>query len=99
MWRPHRTCSAGLAALTYTLTYLPDVFAGPLLSGLADRWPRRTVIVADVLRALLVAVMAIPPRIGRGWEVTAALRRAELTGTSIAVLIRDIDGFKQSAMS
>ncbi|WP_103349694.1 MFS transporter [Amycolatopsis sp. CA-128772] len=56
-----RTGSAGWTAATYALTYLPSVLAGPLLSGLADRWPRRRVmIIADLLRAALVALMAIP---------------------------------------
>jgi predicted MFS family arabinose efflux permease len=56
----NRTGSAGLAALTYALTFLPDLVGGPLLSGLADRYPRRQVmVVADVARALLVAVMAV----------------------------------------
>ncbi|MEW2501009.1 MFS transporter [Amycolatopsis sp. NPDC047767] len=65
-----RTESAGWAALTYALTYLPDLLGGAL-GGLADRFPRRTVlVVADVLRAVLVAVMAIP---GLPWPVAAAL--------------------------
>ncbi|EOD70209.1 hypothetical protein H480_02064 [Amycolatopsis vancoresmycina DSM 44592] len=56
-----RTNSPGWAALTYALTFLPDLVGGPLLSGLADRYPPRTVMVlADVLRALAVAVMATP---------------------------------------
>src|SRR4051812_47710245 len=56
-----RTNSPGWAALTYALTFLPDLVGGPLLSGLADRHPPRTVMVlADVLRALAVAVMAAP---------------------------------------
>jgi MFS family permease len=56
-----RTGSAGLTALTYALTYLPDMVGGPLLSGLADRFPRRSVMVtADLLRAVLVAGMAVP---------------------------------------
>src|SRR5829696_7981267 len=56
-----RTGSAGLAALAYALTFLPDVLGGPLLSGLADRYPRRTVmVVADLARAGLVALMALP---------------------------------------
>ncbi|MFD7160954.1 MFS transporter [Kribbella sp. NPDC059898] len=55
-----RTSSAGLTALTYALTYIPDLLFGPLLSGIADRYPRRTVmIVTDVARAILVAAMAI----------------------------------------
>jgi len=56
-----RTQSAGLAALTYALTFLPDLVAGPLLSGLADRLPRRRLmVVCDAMRALLVALMAVP---------------------------------------
>lgn len=56
-----RTGSASLTALTYALTLLPDLVAGPLLSGLADRFPRRRVMItADLLRAGLVAVMALP---------------------------------------
>jgi MFS family permease len=55
-----RTSSAGLTALTYALTYVPDLVFGPLLAGFADRYPRRTVmIVTDVARAILVAGMAI----------------------------------------
>jgi MFS family permease len=56
-----RTGSAGLAGLTYALTVLPAIVGGPLLSGLADRLPRRGVMITcDVARAGLVAVMAIP---------------------------------------
>jgi predicted MFS family arabinose efflux permease len=44
---------------------------GPLLAGIADRRPRRTVMVtADVLRAGLVAAMALPDM---GFPVIAAL--------------------------
>ncbi|TCC44080.1 MFS transporter [Kribbella capetownensis] len=54
-----RTESAGLTALTYALTYIPDLLFGPLLAGFADRYPRRTVmIVTDLARAVLVAAMA-----------------------------------------
>jgi MFS family permease len=56
-----RTHSAALTALTYALTFLPDLVGGPLLSGLADRCPRRELmVVSDLLRAALVAVMAVP---------------------------------------
>jgi MFS family permease len=56
-----RTASAGLAALTYALTLLPDLLGGPLLSWLADRYPRRGLMVlCDVLRAGLVTAMVIP---------------------------------------
>jgi MFS family permease len=55
-----RTRSAALAALTFALALLPALF-GPLLAGLADRYPRREVMVAaDLTRAVLMGVMAIP---------------------------------------
>ncbi|MFC0435127.1 MFS transporter [Kutzneria buriramensis] len=56
-----RTRSPALTALTYALTFLPDLLGGPLLAGIADRCPRRTVMItADVLRAVLVVIMAMP---------------------------------------
>lgn len=56
-----RTGSAAWTALTYALTMLPALVSGVLLSGLADRYPRRTVmVVADAVRAVLLAVMAVP---------------------------------------
>jgi predicted MFS family arabinose efflux permease len=56
-----RTGSAFLTGLAYALTYLPPIIGGPLLSGLADRLPRRLImIVCDLVRALLVAGMAVP---------------------------------------
>ncbi|MEV6283357.1 MFS transporter [Kribbella sp. NPDC051770] len=55
-----RTASAGLTALTYALTFIPDLVFGPLLAGFADRYPRRQVmIVTDLARAVVVAAMAI----------------------------------------
>lgn len=56
-----RTGSPLLTALAYALTYLPPIAGGPLLSGLADLFPRRRVmIICDVTRAGLVALMALP---------------------------------------
>ncbi|MCR6490546.1 MFS transporter [Amycolatopsis sp. OK19-0408] len=56
-----RTRSAGLAALTYALTYLPDLIGGAALAHVADRFSRRGVlVVTDLARAALVAAMAIP---------------------------------------
>jgi MFS family permease len=56
-----QTSSATLTALVYALTYLPPLLTAPLLSGLADRYPRRTVmVIVDLVRAGLVAIMAIP---------------------------------------
>lgn len=55
------THSALLAAVTFAVSIVPTFLGGLLLSGLADRFPRRTVMIAcDVARAALVAVMAVP---------------------------------------
>ena len=40
------THSPFLTALAYALTYLPPIAGGPLLSGLADLFPRRRVMIA-----------------------------------------------------
>ncbi|KAB2340151.1 MFS transporter [Actinomadura rudentiformis] len=56
-----RTSSALLAGLAFALTFLPSLLGGVLLGGLADRYPRREVIVVlDLLRAALVGLMALP---------------------------------------
>lgn len=56
-----RTRSPFLAALTYATSYVPTFVGGLLLSGLADRFPRREVMITcDLIRAGLVAVMAMP---------------------------------------
>jgi MFS family permease len=55
-----RTHSPFWTAVTYAVTFLPWVIGGLALSGLADRLPRREVMVAcDVLRMVLVALMAL----------------------------------------
>ena len=56
-----RTGSPLLAALAYAAGYLPWVIGGLFLADVADRRPRRTVMIAcDVVRAVLVAAMAVP---------------------------------------
>ena len=56
-----RTASALLTALTYALTFLPALIGGALLAGIADRMPRRRVMIGgDLARAVLLAAMAIP---------------------------------------
>jgi MFS family permease len=50
-----------LAAATFAISYLPWLVGGPLLSGLADRLPRRELmIVCDLVRAGLVLAMVVP---------------------------------------
>jgi len=56
-----RTGSPLLAAAAYAAGYVPWVIGGLFLADVADRRPRRTVMVAcDAVRAVLVAAMALP---------------------------------------
>lgn len=55
------TGSTALMGITFALTTLPDLIGGPVLAGLADRYPRRVVmVVTDLGRSVLLLVMAIP---------------------------------------
>jgi len=55
-----RTHSALLAAVTFAASVVPAFIGGIALSGLADRLPRRRVMIAcDLIRVMLVAVMAL----------------------------------------
>jgi MFS family permease len=55
------TGSSLFAAITYAAGYLPWVIGGLFLADVADRRPRRSVmVVCDVVRAVLVAAMVIP---------------------------------------
>src|SRR3954466_9821311 len=57
----NRSHSALLTGVSYAISYLPWAVGGPLLSGYADRLPRRSVmIVTDLIRAALVLCVAIP---------------------------------------
>jgi predicted MFS family arabinose efflux permease len=56
-----RTGSGLLTAVAYAASWLPGVFGGPILATHADRLPRRRVlIVCDLARAALVALLALP---------------------------------------
>ena len=72
-----RTRSALLTALTYALTYLPWIVGGLALSGLADRLPRRKVMIAcDLARMVLVLLMVTVSLAGSAaalWTMVALL--------------------------
>ena len=56
-----RTRSALLAALTFAASVVPTFLGGVFLSGLADRLPRRLVMITcDLARMALVAAMILP---------------------------------------
>ena len=75
-----RTGSPLLTALAYALTYLPPIAEGPLLSALADLFPRRRVmIVCDVIRVGLVTAMR-PSQTWRSRDCAGCSSRAVLLG-------------------
>jgi MFS family permease len=56
-----RTGSPAVTGLVYALTFLPAIVGGATLSGLADRLPRRALMIwCDLIRAALLTVMAVP---------------------------------------
>ncbi|MER5673133.1 MFS transporter [Pseudonocardia alni] len=65
------TGSVAWSAGVYALTFLPALLGGLLLGHLADRWPRRRLLIGtDLARAGLVVAMAVP---GPGLPVLGAL--------------------------
>jgi MFS family permease len=56
-----RSGSPFAASATYACSYLTWLLGGPFLTALADRYPRRRVmIVCDLLRMVLVGALAVP---------------------------------------
>ncbi|HEY4453665.1 MAG TPA: MFS transporter [Pseudonocardiaceae bacterium] len=93
-----RTDSALLTGLTYALTMAPAFLGGIFLSGIADRLPRREVMVAaDIARALLIGSVAIPgmpfPAL---WVLVAAVSfcQAPFKAAQLALLPAIVPGDK-----
>jgi MFS family permease len=91
-----RTNSAALAALTLALSYTPSFIGSALFSGLADRWPRREVMIGcDLISAALVVVMALPGM--PLWLVCVAMAGVAMVGgpfkaARLALLPEVLDG-------
>ncbi|WP_019632199.1 MFS transporter [Actinomadura atramentaria] len=97
------TQSPLLTAVTYALTYLPPIVGGPVLSGLADLFPRRRVmIVCDLVRMVLVASMTMTgmPTVGLCALVFfTVLLGAPFTAARAAILPDVLDGDRYVAGS
>src|SRR4051794_13743908 len=53
--------SVVLSAAAFAVSYLPWIIGGPLLSAVAERYPyRRVLIIADLFRMVLIALLLIP---------------------------------------
>ncbi|SDW67451.1 Predicted arabinose efflux permease, MFS family [Amycolatopsis xylanica] len=91
-----QTSSPSLTALTFAVSYVPDVLGGLVLAAVADRFSRRTVMVAtDLARAVVVAAMALPgvPLVVRvGLLVVVQLAAVPFTAARQAVLPELLDG-------
>jgi MFS family permease len=56
-----QTQSVLLSAVSFAVSYVPWIIGGPVLAALADRYPyRRVLIVADLARAVPIALIALP---------------------------------------
>ncbi|WP_412742659.1 MFS transporter [Krasilnikovia sp. MM14-A1004] len=56
-----RTESVLLSAASFAISYLPWIAGGPLLAALAERYPyRRVMVICDVSRMALMALVAVP---------------------------------------
>ncbi|MFI5936949.1 MFS transporter [Actinoplanes sp. NPDC051494] len=56
-----RTESVTLSAASFAISYLPWIVGGPVLAAVAERYPyRRVLIVADLARAVPIALIALP---------------------------------------
>jgi MFS family permease len=57
----NQTHSVAISAAAFAIGYLPWVLGGPVLAALAERYPhRRVMVAADLSRAVLIALVAIP---------------------------------------
>lgn len=74
-----RTDSAFLAVLAFVVSFVPAVFGSALLGAVADRFPRKVVLLAcDLARAGVVAVIALLAVDGTPvWALLALLLVAE----------------------
>src|SRR5436190_2713287 len=94
-----RSHSALLTAVSFGVSYLPWIVGGPLLSGYADRLPRRSVmIVSDVVRAVLVLGIIVPgmPTAGLLVLVTLVALMEPPFGAARAALLPDVVGEGES---
>jgi MFS family permease len=56
-----QTHSAVLTAATFAISFLPWAVGGPMLAALAERYPHRSTMVScDLVRAVLIALVAVP---------------------------------------
>ncbi|WP_345628297.1 MFS transporter [Rugosimonospora acidiphila] len=57
----NQTQSVVASAATFAISFLPWVAGGPILAAIAERYPQRNImIIADLTRMVLIALVAVP---------------------------------------
>ena len=91
-----QTRSVALSAATFAISYLPWIVGGPVLAAVAERYPYRTVmIVADLARAVLIALVAmhgLPIAVLLGLLFLVALLNPPFDAARSALLPRILEG-------
>jgi MFS family permease len=87
-----RTDSAFLAVLAFVVSFVPAVIGAPLLGGLADRLPRKLVLLAcDLGRGVVIAVLALLAVDGTPvWVLLAVLLLAEFFSAPFDAALRSV---------
>jgi MFS family permease len=84
------TSSASWTALAFALSYVPAMLGGVLLSGLADRYSRRELmVVTDLVRAVVAGAMALsflPLPVLMGLVGVLAFARGPFKAAQLALL-------------
>ncbi len=91
-----QTGSVAESAASFAVGFLPWVIGGPVLAALAERYPPRGVMITcDVLRALLIALLALPGTpvpVLLALLFAAALLNPPFEASRSALLPRILDG-------
>jgi MFS family permease len=87
-----RTDSAFLAVLAFVVSFIPAVFGAAILGGLADRLPRkRVLVVCDLGRGLVIACLALLAVDSTPvWVLLAVLLLAEVFSAPFDAALRSV---------
>ena len=91
-----RTDSPGLAAATFAISYLPGLIGGPVLGTLADRLPRRALMIGcDLIRTgltLAIASVPLPIPVALALLLVVELIRSPFGAARMAILADILHG-------
>jgi MFS family permease len=92
----YKTQSLAATAATFAVTYLPGIIGGPILSTLADRLPRKPLLVTcDLIRASLmvwIAVVNMPIWLALAILLLVELVKVPFSSARMAILADIFEG-------